>query len=73
VHYAIEIGDAVFGFDFEDFGESETSFEELRDVGGFEVEKVGALGIDEDGFGSGVHAGVGVCKIFAGVRGAEGV
>ena len=73
VHNTVEIGDAVFGFDFEGFGEFVAGFKKLRDVGGFEVEKVAALRIDENGLGSGVDAGIGVFKIFAGVWGTEGV
>ena len=43
VDYAVEIGDAIFGFDFEDFRKFETGFEELRDIGGFEIDEVGRL------------------------------
>ena len=73
MHDAVEIGDAVFGFDFEDFGEFETGLEKLRDIGCFEVDELGALRVDQDRFGSGVDAGVGVLEKFAGVGGAEGV
>src|SRR5580658_7235266 len=73
VHDAVEIGDAVFGFDFEDFGKFEAGFEELGDVGGFEVEELGALGVEENGFWSGVDTGVGVGEKFTVVGRAEGV
>jgi hypothetical protein len=73
VEDAVEIGDAVFGFDSENFGKFEAGFEKLRDVGGFEVEELGTLRVEEDGFRDGVDAGVGVGEKFAVVWGAEGV
>jgi len=73
VHDAVEIGDAIFCFDFEDFGKFEAGVEKLRDVGGFEIEELGALRVEEDRFGSGVDAGVSVGEKFAGVRRAERV
>jgi hypothetical protein len=73
VHYAVEIGDAVFRFDFEDFGKFEAGVEELGDIGGFEVEKMGALRVKQGGLWSGVDAGVGVSEKFARVGGVESV
>src|SRR5271163_782810 len=73
VDYAVEVGDAIFGFDFEDFRKFETGFEELRDVGGFEIEELGALRVGERGFWSSVHAGIGVGKISPGIGCANGV
>src|SRR5262249_1338283 len=71
VHDAVEFGDAIVRFDFENFGKFVACVEELGNIGGFEVKNLRALCVEQNGFGSSVYAGKSVFEIFSGVGSAE--